>query len=984
MERKLATVLFADLVESTQLLTSADPEVVRRRVTRYFERVSNHVEQHGGVVEKFAGDAVMAAFGIPTAHEDDAERAARAALAIVDAVQALGLEVRIGLEAGELVIDDGETSTFATGEAVNVAARLQQAAAPGEILIGPVVRELTIGRFEVEERGRFEPRGLGRELDAWRLIRPQQGLGRALRLTSPFIGREPELELLENTWSRALRDRRAHLVTIYGQPGIGKSRLAREFVADIGGATVLAGRCLPYGEAITFAPLAEMLKAAAGIADDDTADKATAKLRTCCADDAVADLLGVACGFLETFSGTRSDQEIAWAAHEWATTLANVQPLVLCFEDIHWAEEPLLDLISHLSERVRGVPLLIVCLSRPELLESRRSWGGGRLRSVAIELEPLAPRASERLLDALAGGDLATDERHAVLDRAEGNPLFVEETVRMLHEGASERMNGRIPETVQALIAARIDRLPPGGKAVVQRGAVIGRVFGAGAINALTDDETAVEAALDELVARELLSPEGGSSTSGERAYRFQHILIRDVAYASLSKDARAELHRRFADWLYQQGGAEELEIRAHHLDRATAFLTELDGAVPPELVQETAASLQAAGERALARHDDRIGRRLLVRAVALEPTLERRFQAGVAAWRLGDLPAVSLEMERVASEAAAVGDNEIEGNALTALAEMTLNRLGDIPRAKELAERGLLLLGPNSRFRCLMVCGAIARWQGAREEHERYVQEALELAQRLDRADLEAQATRTLAETYSTQLRYAEARALAAHALQLAEQSGSVHARALALAENGHLHLCLGDLNEAAVALEEALGLYVDMGASLDRGRTLMRLAEVAVHRGEYTNAKELLRESIRVLKPIEDRGTLCESQRTLADVLTEQGELDEAERLALEAMETVGPHDVSSQASTRTSLAFVRVAQGREDEAEALMREAWARIEGTGYLALEAAILGELDQLLRARGLLDNAVTARLAVFAAVTPRALEFATSVARVRR
>jgi len=661
-----------------------------------------------------------------------------------------------------------------------------------------------------------------------------------------------------------------------------------------------------------------------------------------------------------------------------------VQPLVLCFEDIHWAEEPLLDLISHLSERVRGVPLLILCLSRPELLESRPSWGGGRLRSAAIELEPLAPRESERLLEALAGGDLATDERHAVLERAEGNPSFVEETVRMLQEGAYERMDGRIPETVQALIAARIDRLPPGGKAVVQRGAVIGRVFGAGAISALTEDETAVEAALDELVARELLSPEGGSPTSGERAYRFQHILIRDVAYASLSKDARAELHRRFADWLYQQGGAEELvEIRAHHLDRATALVAELDGAVPLELVQETAASLQAAGERALARHDDRVGRRLLVRAVALEPTLERRFQAAVAAWRLGDLPAVSREMESVASEAAAVGNNEIEGNALTALAEMTLNRLGDIPRAKELAERGLLLLEPNNRFRCLMVCGAIARWQGAMAEHERYVQEALELAQRLDRADLEAQATRTLAETYSTQLRYEEARALAAHALELAEQSGSVHARALALAENGHLHLRLGDLNEAAVALEEARRLYVDMGASLDLGRTLLRLAEVALHRGEYTSGEELLRESIRVLKPIEDRGTLCESQRTLADVLTEQGRLAEAERVALEAMETVGPHDVSSQASTRTSLAFVRVAQGRDDEAEALMREAWARIEGTGYLALEAAILGALDQLLRARGRTDNAAAARLAELAAVTPRASEFATSVARVR-
>jgi len=306
----------------------------------------------------------------------------------------------------------------------------------------------------------------------------------------------------------------------------------------------------------------------------------------------------------------------------------------------------------------------------------------------------------------------------------------------------------------------------------------------------------------------------------------------------------------------------------------------------------------------------------------------------------------------------------------------MTFNRLADIPRAKEFARRALLLLEPNSRFRCLMVCGTIARWQGAMQEHERYVQEALELAQRLGRADLEAQATRTLAESYVTQLRSEEARALAAHALELAERSGSIRARAYALAESGHLHLRLGELNEAEVALEEARRLYLDMGANLELGRTLLRLAEVALHRGRYTSAEEFLRESIRVLKPIEDRGTLCESQRALADVLTEQGKLDEAEWIALEAMETVGPHDVSSQASTRTSLAFVRIAQGRHDEAEALMREAWALIEDTGYLALEASIVSALNQLLRARDQPDNTVTARLAELAPVAPHASEFA--------
>src|SRR5262249_30226531 len=335
--------MFADLVGSTELLASADPEVARRTMRRYFERVSSFVEAYGGMVEKFAGDAVMAAFGIPQAHEDDAERAARAALDIVAAVDELGLDVRIGLEAGEGVGDDREASTFATGEAVNIAARLQQAATPKEILIGPVVRELTSGRLELVARGAVELRGLG-EIEAWSLACAKEETGRALRIAAPLIGREAELELLESTWSRALRDRRAHVVTIYGGPGVGKSRLAREFAAGLEDATVLVGRCLPYGEGITYWPLAEMVKNAAGISDDDAVDAAASKLREACGDDAVADLLGLASGVLEAVAGDSNAEEIAWAAQKWATNLAEAQALLLTFEDIHWAEDPLLDL----------------------------------------------------------------------------------------------------------------------------------------------------------------------------------------------------------------------------------------------------------------------------------------------------------------------------------------------------------------------------------------------------------------------------------------------------------------------------------------------------------------------------------------------------------------------------------------------------------------------------------------------------------------
>jgi class 3 adenylate cyclase len=273
VERKLATVLFVDLVGSTELVSSRDPEVVRRRVNLFFDHVSQCITRHGGIVEKFAGDAVMAAFGIPQAHEDDAERAIRAALAILDSVHGLGLEARIGIEAGEVVADERD-STFATGEPVNVAARLQQAAKPGQILIGPMAYRLTLNVAQVEEVGLLELKGFDRPVPTWQVLGTVEDEGWAPAVAAPFVGRDAELELLENTYGRATRDERAHLFTIYGEPGVGKSRLAREFVSGVEGATVLAGRCLPYGEGVTYWPLAEMVKIAAGITDDDPVHEA--------------------------------------------------------------------------------------------------------------------------------------------------------------------------------------------------------------------------------------------------------------------------------------------------------------------------------------------------------------------------------------------------------------------------------------------------------------------------------------------------------------------------------------------------------------------------------------------------------------------------------------------------------------------------------------------------------------------------------------
>src|SRR6266480_2736250 len=536
MERKLATVLFADLVSSTELVSGQDPEITRRRVTSFFDGVQRCIETHGGTVEKFAGDAVMAAFGIPRAHEDDADRAVRAGLGILDHVRDLGLEARVGIEAGEVVVDETD-STFATGEAVNVAARLQQAAGPGEILIGESAHRLTGGRIETEQVGPLDLRGFRRPIDAYLALAAVDGQPQRVTVSAPFVGRDSELELLENTLARTIRDRRPHVFTIYGEPGVGKSRLLREFLAGAEGVTILAGRALPYGEGVTYWPLAEMVKAAAGITDDDPMETARDKLIECCGDEAIAELLGLASGVMEAVEGERGAPEIAWAAREFADELADVQPLIMVFEDIHWAEEPLLELIHHLAQWVRERALLILCLARPELLDVRPGWGGGRVRSTAIELEPLGRVDSEALADALLEEHRVTGKvRARLLDKTEGNPLFVEETVRMLVEEGAEG-GDRIPDSLQAMIGARIDRLPAGAKILLQRGSVIGRTFWAGAIDHLSPEYHAdeLEDILDDLLLRDLVTREERSTIGGEAAYRFKHVLIREVAYGGLS-----------------------------------------------------------------------------------------------------------------------------------------------------------------------------------------------------------------------------------------------------------------------------------------------------------------------------------------------------------------------------------------------------------------------------------------------------------------
>jgi predicted ATPase/class 3 adenylate cyclase len=952
VERKLLTILFADLVDSTALVASSDPEVARRRVGDFLAHVRRCVDAHGGTIGRYAGDAVMAAFGIPVAHEDDADRAVRAGLAILESVGELGLQARIGVEAGE-VLSDEEDITFATGEAVNVAVRLQQAAAPGQLLLGPGAHRLTLGSVEADELGPLELKGLERPVWTWRATCTLDGSGRRERLAAPFVGREAELELLANTYRRVVRDHRSHLFTIFGEPGVGKSRLWREFAAGVEGATILMGRCLPYGEGITYWPLGEMVKAAAGITDDEPVKEAVDKLRACCEDEAVADLLGLASGVLEAVHAERSQEEIAWAVREWVEQLAEPQPIVLVFEDIHWAEEPLLRLIEHLAGSLHQ-PLLVICLTRPELLEIDHDWGGGRLRSTSIELEPLDAEQADQLVDALlAGKDMAPELRSMLLEKTGGNPLFVEETVRMVLE-RGDGLVERIPDTVQALIAARIDRVPAADKAVLQRAAVIGRVFWTGAVAHLAGGGVDVERPIDDLLHRDFVVRDARSSISGETAYRFKHVLIREVAYGGLSKDDRADLHTRFAEWLAEHAGEELLEIRAYHLDQASALRAELDGAPPALLAHESAAALEDAGKRALARDANRSARKLFLRALELEPTLSRRYRAARAAWRLTDLPVVRREMEEVVSLAREEGDHVIEGRALTALAEVAVLRDADVERARTLIEDALALLEDDDlgRFEALTALTPVEWSLGDLDAQERIAREALEIAQRHDWRVHEGEAVNELASGYLAQLRLDEAQPYISRSLALAEESGRIVARAQALRFCGLMSFQRGELDDAEASFEESRALLAEAGASWALARTVNYLGWVAWRKADPETAERHFREAIRLLKPIEDRAILCEVQRSLAQLLVELGRLDEAERYALEARETVGPQDRTSLATTTMALAVVRAAQGRDEEAQRLFGRSLATVAETEFRRTELEVLEAIVEFLCSRG--------------------------------
>ena len=581
--RKVVSALFCDVVGSTSLGESTDPEALRALLARYFEAMKAIVERHGGTVDKFIGDAVMAVFGVPVVHEDDALRACRAALEMREAFAGLGIEGRIGVCTGEVVT--GTEERLATGDALNVAARLQQAAQPGEVLIAETTVALARDAVDVEPIEPLLLKGKQEPVPAFRLLRAREAIER--RHDATFVGREHELALLGEAWRRAIAHRRCELVTVVGDAGIGKSRLVAETL-DSMDAHIVRGRCLPYGAGITYWPVVEAAKQL-GVLPSDPA--AAAVLRS---------LLG------ESDQGT-SAEEIAWAFRK---LLEEQAPLVVVFDDIQWGEETFCDLVEHVSLLSSGAALLLVCMARPELLDARPTW------PVTVRLGPLNASDSVRLI-----GTNVTDELCAkIAAAAGGNPLFIGEMMAMSDGGHHEVA---VPGTLKALLAARLDQLDPRERRVLERGAVEGEVFHRGAVQALTPEETEVTPRLAALVRRELIRSER-PHFAGDDGFRFRHLLMRDAAYDAIPKATRAELHERFADWLEQRGGLVELdEILGYHLEQAARYKSELG--LPNLAVAERAGErLAAAGRSAAERGDFR------ATAVLLERSLELTRPAGL------------------------------------------------------------------------------------------------------------------------------------------------------------------------------------------------------------------------------------------------------------------------------------------------------------------------------------------------------------------
>jgi class 3 adenylate cyclase len=802
-ERKVVSVLFADLVGFTARAESLDPEDVEAILAPYHARLREELERRGGTVEKFIGDAVMAVFGAPVAHEDDPERAVRAALAIRDWIREEGeLELRVAVNTGEALVSldprPGAERGLVAGDVVNTASRLQTAAPVNGILVGATTYNATSRVIEYRDAAPVEAKGKSQPVPVWEVIqaRSRYGADVTYRPRTPLVGRERELGLLHNTLARVEHERSPQLVTLVGVPGIGKSRLVHELFTETDSRPELIywrqGRCLPYGDGVAFWALGEILKAHAGILEGEPEDQAAAKLQAVVEeavperDDAawvlreLKPLVG-----LESAEGSadrRTESFAAW--RRFFEGLAELDPLVVVVEDLHWADEGLLEFLDHLVDWATGFPILLVATARPELLSRRPDWGGGKPNATTISLSPLTETETATLVhQLLERAVLPAEVQAGLLDRAGGNPLYAEEFARIALErnalGTADELP--LPESVQGLIAARLDALSAEEKALLQDAAVLGKVFWLGAVAQLSGivARERAEELLHRLTRKQFVQRERRSSMEGDTQYSFAHTLVRDVAYSQIPRADRTEKHRRAAAWIESLGRPEDYaELRAHHYVQALEALP--TGADATELRSAARVALREAAERAASLNAFDNAVRDYERALQLTPEDDPERPRLLLA----------LAQERARAEIWDERDAAVARDALLAAGEQAGAAVAEIIRAEVL-------------------------WNLGRGEEVLAAQErAADLAKDLPISEPKARVYAGLFRLHFLANRRGPATWFGGEALAMADELGLRELRAQILSAEGSVQLMSGDLSGFAT-LEESIAIFEEVNSA-------------------------------------------------------------------------------------------------------------------------------------------------------------------------
>jgi len=963
--RRTVTLLFCDVAQYTAIGERLDSELLHQLKWRFYSVVSPAIEAHGGTEEKYIGDAVFAVFGIPNLHEDDALRAARAALEIRERMAEFNAELRrdwgfefqlrTGINTGEVTVGGWRAAGGGvTGDAVNVASRLETAAAPDEILVSEATLRMIRSQARTEPVGPLTLDGKQAPMRAYRLLglrEPKVGpgaRGATEGFVAPMIGRDRELRRLQDALDQVVEEQTCHLFTVLGPAGIGKSRMVGEFRESIGErATVLSGRCLSYGEGITYWPLMEMVRQAVGISPDEGATPARARLRAFLEGvqgaEAVVDGIAPLIGLDGTEVGA---EESFWAVRTLIGELARRRPLVLCFDDVHWAEPTLLDLISYIADWSRDVPVLLLCLARPELLEGRKTWGGGLLSATSMQLQPLSAARCQSLIQSLMGSD---DLDEALVDRittsAAGNPLFVEQMLAALVDDSRLRRAGdrwiatgdltdvQVPPTISALLAARLDRLEVAERKVLERAAVVGQRFYLDAVEDLSEasDAAMVAAHCQALVRKELIQPDR-SDLPGLSAYRFLHVLLRDCAYQATPKRQRADLHQRFADWLRVKlvsGPGEQDELVGYHLEQAYLYRAELGvrDADNAELGRQAAGRLIEAADR-VRQSDEPGAAALLKRAIKLLPVtdplrIRAEIDLGWALFSFGRLTDAERLLRQATDRAVRAGEDVLRASARLAHLRVMFATNPEGLVAETLAEVKAALpvfeaAGDSSGAALACRTQAVAYVAGGRYTlAEQAMTEAVRHAEASGVARDTLIMRRDLVHLTSWVPRHVEDSLDVAHKL-LAAAGDDRGPRRFVLSQLAVLHAMAGHPTEAMENLAAATEIVWDVrGPRGDPFFGGFVVARVALLTGDLDKAVKELRRSCRHLSRIGERAYLATRAAALADVLFTLGNYTDAGTYVGRCREAAAHDQWPAQSGWCAVHAKLKAVQGKNVEA-------------------------------------------------------------------